>query len=333
MSMRNAKVHIFSTKMLNFSIIYSYSGRKCNMENYTEITKNYLDFCRYQKGLNSKTIKAYTIDLRQYYEFNLYSNYEWFEKSALNEYIFELHKKFKPKTAKRKIACLKAFFHYLELEEIMEINPFNKIQTKFQEPFVLPRTIPLKTIKKLLKTVYKEKDKPLSDYKKSVVLRDIAVFEIMFATGMRISEICSLKNDDVDLKNKVIRVYGKGSKERLIQIENADVINALKEYKKHSYSNTDYFFTNKLDNRLSEQSVRFMINHYVELAGIDIHITPHMFRHSFATLLLEEDVDIRYIQQLLGHSSITTTQIYTHISMKKQRNILAKKHPRNKFEI
>ncbi|MCI9146567.1 MAG: tyrosine-type recombinase/integrase [Eubacterium sp.] len=283
--------------------------------------------------LNSKTIKAYTIDLRQYYEFNLCSDYDWFEKAALSEYIYELHKQYKPKTAKRKIACLKAFFHYLELEEILEINPFNKIQTKFQEPFVLPRTIPLKTIKKLLKTIYREKDKPMSDYRKSVVLRDIAMFEIMFATGMRISEICSLKNDDIDLKNKIIRVYGKGSKERLIQIENTDVINALKEYKKHNHSSTDYFFTNKLDNRLSEQSVRFMINHYVKLAGIDIHITPHMFRHSFATLLLEEDVDIRYIQQLLGHSSITTTQIYTHISMKKQRNILAKKHPRNKLDI
>lgn len=159
------------------------------------------------------------------------------------------------------------------------------------------------------------------------------MFEIMFATGMRISEICSLKNDDVDLKNKIIRIYGKGSKERLIQIENTDVINALKDYKKHNHSKTNYFFTNKLDNRLAEQSVRFMINHYVKLAGINMHITPHMFRHSFATLLLEEDVDIRYIQQLLGHSSITTTQIYTHISMKKQRNILAKKHPRNKLDI
>lgn len=303
------------------------------MRNYTEITSEYLNFCRYQKGLNPKTIKAYTIDLRQYYEFNLCSDYNWFEKAALSEYIYELHKQYKPKTAKRKIACLKAFFHYLELEEILEINPFNKIQTKFQEPFVLPRTIPLKTIKKLLKTVYKEKDNPMSDYRKSVVLRDIAMFEMMFATGMRISEICSLKNSDVDLKNKMIRVYGKGSKERLIQIENPDVINALKEYKKHNHSKTDYFFTNKLDNRLSEQSVRFMINHYVKLAGIDMHITPHMFRHSFATLLLEEDVDIRYIQQLLGHSSITTTQIYTHISMKKQRNILAKKHPRNKLDI
>lgn len=303
------------------------------MRNYIEITNEYLNFCRYQKGLNPKTIKAYTIDLRQYYEFNLCSVYDWFEKAALSEYIYELHKQYKPKTAKRKIACLKAFFHYLELEEILEINPFNKIQTKFQEPFVLPRTIPLKTIKKLLKTVYKEKDKPMSDYRKNIILRDIAMFEIMFATGMRISEICSLKNDDIDLKNRTIRVYGKGSKERLIQIENADVINALNEYKKHNHSKTDYFFTNKLDNRLSEQSVRFMINHYVKLAGIDIHITPHMFRHSFATLLLEEDVDIRYIQQLLGHSSITTTQIYTHISMKKQRNILAKKHPRNKLDI
>lgn len=303
------------------------------MRNYTKITREYLNFCRYQKGLNPKTIKAYTIDLRQYYEFNLNSENDWFEKAALSEYIYELHKQFKPKTAKRKIACLKAFFHYLELEEILEINPFNKIQTKFQEPFALPRTIPLQTIKKLLKTVYNEKDKPMSDYQKSVVLRDIAMFEIMFATGMRISEICSLRNNDVDLKNKIICVYGKGSKERLIQIENPDVINALKEYKKHTHSKTDYFFTNKLDNRLSEQSVRFMINHYVKLAGIDIHITPHMFRHSFATLLLEEDVDIRYIQQLLGHSSITTTQIYTHISMKKQRNILAKKHPRNKLDI
>lgn len=303
------------------------------MKNYTEITNDYLNFCRYQKGLNPKTIKAYSIDLRQYYEFNLCSDNNWFEKPALNEYIYELHKQYKPKTAKRKIACLKAFFHYLELEEILEINPFNKIQTKFQEPFVLPRTIPLKTIKKLLKTVYKEKDKTMSDYRKKVVLRDVAMFEIMFATGMRISEICSLKNNDVDLKNKIIRVYGKGSKERLIQIENTDVISALKEYKNQNHSTADYFFTNKLNNRLSEQSVRFMINHYVKLAGIDMHITPHMFRHSFATLLLEEDVDIRYIQQLLGHSSITTTQIYTHISMKKQRNILAKKHPRNKLDI
>ena len=94
-----------------------------------------------------------------------------------------------------------------------------------------------------------------------------------------------------------------------------------------------FLFINRLGNRLSEQSVRNMITNYTERASISLHITPHMFRHSFATLLLEEDVDIRYIQQMLGHSSITTTQIYTHTSMNKQKNILSAKHPRNKLEI
>lgn len=94
-----------------------------------------------------------------------------------------------------------------------------------------------------------------------------------------------------------------------------------------------WFFVNRLGNRLSDQSVRNMINTYVDLAEINQHITPHMFRHSFATLLLEEDVDIRYIQQLLGHSSITTTQIYTHVTSKKQRDILTSKHPRNRIKI
>ncbi len=97
--------------------------------------------------------------------------------------------------------------------------------------------------------------------------------------------------------------------------------------------NTGYFFVNRLQHRLSEQSVRFMINKYVSIAGLSSHITPHMFRHSFATLLLEEDVDIRYIQQLLGHSSIITTQIYTHVASKKQRDILTTKHPRNKIKV
>lgn len=94
-----------------------------------------------------------------------------------------------------------------------------------------------------------------------------------------------------------------------------------------------YFFVNKLKHKLSDQSVRFMINHYAKLAGIDQHMTPHMFRHSFATLLLEQDVDIRYIQKMLGHSSISTTEIYTHVSNTKQKEILVHKHPRNLITI
>ena len=165
-------------------------------------------------------------------------------------------------------------------------------------------------------------------------MRNILILELLFATGMRISELCSLRTQQIDFHDYIIKIYGKGSKERLIQICNANVRRLIDNYIAIIESEEhEYLFINRLQNKLSEQSVRYMINDYAKNAQITQHITPHMFRHSFATLLLEEDVDIRYIQQMLGHSSITTTQIYTHTSINKQRAILAAKHPRNKFEI
>ena len=140
----------------------------------------------------------------------------------------------------------------------------------------------------------------------------------------------------MDLENHMLKIFGKGSKERIIQIENPDVLKALSNYFRafqDEIYTAGFFFVNKLKHRLSEQSVRAMINRYVNAVGYERHVTPHMFRHSFATLLLEEDVDIRYIQKILGHSSITTTQIYTHVAMAKQKEILSIKHPRNKIKI
>ena len=172
----------------------------------------------------------------------------------------------------------------------------------------------------------------ITTYQKQIYLRNIAVLELLFASGMRVSELCSLKIDDINLVNGEIRIWGKGSKERIVTIANPDVLKIIREYQlnlNRQNKSIDYLFINRKGNRLSEQSVRIIINKYTKIANINKHLTPHMFRHSFATLLLEEDVDIRYIQQILGHSSITTTQIYTHVSTKKQNDILTIKHPRN----
>lgn len=296
----------------------------------------YLNFCFHRKNLDKKTIKSYSIDLKQFENFNNQNNLDWQSKSAIESYIESLHTQFQPKSVKRKIASIKAFFHYLELEEILEINPFHKIQIKYKEPFILPKTIPLKNIETIISFAYLNYKKANTNYAKKTRLRNALILELLFATGMRISELCTLKIEQIDLTEYIIKIYGKGSKERLIQICNKNVQVLLNKYikeRKQDGSNNDYLLMNRLHNRLSEQSVRNMITNYAKQAGIPLHITPHMFRHSFATLLLEEDVDIRYIQQMLGHSSITTTQIYTHTSINKQKSILTIKHPRNNLNI
>ena len=162
------------------------------------------------------------------------------------------------------------------------------------------------------------------------------MIELLFATGMRISELCSLKINDINLQDKNILIYGKGGKERKIQIGNNDVIEALEKYKTaflEDMQGGSHFFVHQSGTPLSDQSVRRMINKYTAIASIEMHITPHMFRHTFATSLLEADVDIRYIQEMLGHSSINITEIYTHVALSKQRDILTTKHPRKDFHI
>ena len=168
------------------------------------------------------------------------------------------------------------------------------------------------------------------------VLRDVAVLELLFATGMRVSELCHLQLRDFDLATGSILVLGKGRKQRLIQVCNESVLQLMRVYRSKIETEENIpesFFINRLRKPLSDQSVRLMIKKYYLRAGITKHITPHSFRHTFATLLLEEDVDIRYIQHLLGHSSIAVTQIYTHVNQEKQRQILSDKHPRSKFEM
>lgn len=306
------------------------------MNNLHSHVSTYLEYCCTQKRLDEKTLKAYQIDLRQFFEASPSANIIGITPTILENYIASLHQNYKTRTVKRKIASLKAFFHYLEYKDIIENNPFNKIQTRFREPVILPKTIPLHTVEKFLATIYKQHQTATTAYQKRNALRDIAVIELLFATGMRISELCALKNSDVNLFDGVILIYGKGDKERRIQIGNEAVLHVLKEYKKEfltEIQNCNHFFANQSGKALSDQSVRRMINKYTSLASIDLHITPHMFRHTFATSLLEADVDIRYIQEMLGHSSINITEIYTHVTVAKQRDILTTKHPRKDFHF
>lgn len=303
------------------------------MQDLQDWISRYLLDCKYQKGLDSKTLKAYRIDLEQFSALISQSDLE-LTREGLMKYISDLHQRYKPRTVKRKIASVKAFCSYLEYEELMRENPFSRLRLKLNPPLILPRTIPLPVIEAVLTAAYQAREETRTSEQQKSVLRDIAVLELLFATGVRVSELCALQYADVRLEEGEIKIYGKGAKERFVQIANQDVLNALCHYRENyrdAIEQAGAFFVNRSRRPLSTQSVRAIVNKYCKLAGVESHITPHMFRHSFATLLLDEGVDIRYIQQLLGHSSIVTTQIYTHVTGKKQRDILSEKHPRNKI--
>lgn len=306
------------------------------MGNDEKIVEKYLDYCSDQKRLNSKTVRAYAIDLKQFKSDMPAADLLGLKSEQIEGYIQRLHNKYKPRTVKRKIASIKAFFHYLEYHEFITINPWSRIHSKFREPSTLPRIIPLGNVQKILVCIYRQIYDGKTAYRRRNAIRDAAVCELLFATGLRIFELCSLKPKDVDLSEGIVFVNGKGVKERIIQIGNDQVRKSLENYLNiYAYEITqcNRFFVNQNGRPFSDQSVRRMLNYYTGLIGIEQHITPHMWRHTFATSLLEADVDIRYIQEMLGHSSIHTTEIYTHVSMSKQKDILCNKHPRNHFII
>lgn len=306
------------------------------MKTMDEAIQEYLFFCTNQRRLDEKTIRAYTNDLLQFRAFCQEGSL-MVPRKTLESYVIGLHQKYKQKTVKRKIASLKAFYNYLEMEEKIDANPLRRIRMDFREEKVLPRTIPAVQVERLLTFMYSlQNDKDLTPWQRKNVERDLAVVELLFATGLRISELCHLRPDRVDLEQGILCIRGKGSKERYIQIANTAVLHQVKKYRAHwrkEIQTEQFFFLNRYGKRYSEQSARKMIKKYARQAGICLNITPHMFRHTFATLLLEEDVDIRYIQKMLGHSSILTTQIYTEVASRKQMEILKTKHPRNRMRV
>lgn len=297
--------------------------------------------CEYEKKLSHLTLKAYKIDLEQFKNFIRlnFGDIQIHEIKKLNIKAYIQHlSKHKAKTIKRKLATIKAMFNFLEFEEELDINPFRKIRINIKEPKNLPVVLSLKEVELILKSVY-EKINNIANrdsYLYKQTIRDIAVIELLFATGVRVSKLCSLKIVNISNGFSNILVNGKGNKQRFIEISSPETQDILKKYYyffKESIYSTGYFFINRIGVRLSEQSVRFTIKKYCKDIILGKIVTPHVFRHTFATLLLEEDVDIRYIQNLLGHSSINITQIYTHVSTKKQKDIILSKHPRKNIHF
>lgn len=295
-----------------------------NVQNAIE---KYLTQCAKIKKLEPLTLKAYSIDLKQFDSFakNYTNILAQLDKAIVSHYIDFISSKYTAKSLKRKVASLKAFFNYLEFEDIIVVTPFRKIKINIKEPRRIPKALTLFDMEKLLSHLYINKH--------PVLIRNKAVFELLFSTGIRISELCNINLSDINIEAQTISIKGKGNKERIAFISDIYTMTALKNYiAERPNINSPYLFINRLGNKLSTQSVRF----FIEALGKTVlkkHITPHMIRHTFATLLLEEGVDITYIKSFLGHSSISTTQIYAASTTYKQRQILTAFHPRNRINI
>lgn len=303
-----------------------------------EAIASFLFHCQYEKNLSPRTLAAYDTDLRQFVAATpapAADDVSLLGKSELRPYIQRLFEPYSEKTVKRKVATLKAFFGYLERDGTIDFTPFRKMEVKIREAKRLPRTLPLQEVERLLQHLYAVRNAgPQSGIGAFVLLRDTAVVETIFATGARVSEVCHLRLEDVDLTDGWVRILGKGAKERVVQICDQEVVAAMEAYcaaRKVVEPRESYFFLNRHGRRLSEQSVRALLRSHASRAGVDGPVRPHLLRHSVATLLLEEGVDIRHIQHLLGHSSIATTQIYTHVSARNQREVLSSKHPRRRL--
>lgn len=304
-----------------------------------EAISAFFQHCRLERGLSELTLNAYQLDLHQFSSKVDAGKYcvGSITKQDIRSYLSHLDETYKPRTIKRKIATLKAFFTYLEHEEAIESSPFRKLRLRLEREKALPRVITAKAISQMLSSAYENQQYALPNSQKlKEAARDIAVLETLYSTGVRVSELCKLRLKDVDLHNKHLFVFGKGKRERVVPLCDTMAVGALQRYYNmfsESLELNNPFFLNRLLKPLSDQSVRSIVKKYQRQASIPETITPHMFRHTIATQLLENGVDIRNIQTLLGHSSLAVTEIYTHVSLSAQREALDKKHPRKNLEV
>jgi integrase/recombinase XerD len=304
------------------------------MQSLSDSIHAFLNHCEFERNFSHHTVKAYRLDLSQFRRFAVRQSkadaVAQIDRALIREYTRTLHH-YKPRTQRRKLATLKSLFGFLEREGVLESNPARNLRLDIRLGRLLPRTVSLSTLQAFFRELYANRDRRIGQARCSArAVRDIALFELMFSSGMRVSEISNLRIATVDLERGAVLVRGKGNKERLIPICDDQVRSALVAHvaaQGPSQNANGFFFTNRFGRRLSEQSIRLALKRHAGAAGLE-NITPHVFRHTVATMLLEQGVDLRFIQTFLGHSSIVTTTIYAHVNDKSQRDVLTLRHPR-----
>jgi len=300
-----------------------------------KLIHSYIEYIGAERGYSGHTIRNYESDLRQFSKFVVAKKVvakgdpgiELVDYNLIRSYLGQLFNTCKRTTIARKLSTLKSFFSYLELRGLASINPAVDITTPKQEKRI-PTYLPIDDMFALLEQPDREKE---------LGLRDLAILELLYSSGLRVSELVTLDIEKLDITSRLVRVSGKGGKERLLPVgRKATVVikkyleNTEKARKKAGYS-TMYgpLFLNYRGGRLSVRSVDRLVKRYSRQCGITAEISPHSIRHTFATHLLDGGADLRSIQELLGHVSLSTTQKYTHVSMDKLMEVYDKSHPRS----
>ena len=298
------------------------------MTNLTEQVEDYLRYSQVERGLSNNTITAYRQDLTSFICFLQKENLTSWPTQAVDIDAFLAEQRDQKKATSsisRLITSLRKFYQWLVRQNIQKLNPMLEIDSP-KKRRTLPVALTVNEVNNLL-------EQP--DTKKKLGLRDRALLETLYATGIRVSELINLKFTDLHEELKLVKVFGKGSKERLIPISEVALswIDSYKEKVRDPLilkigKNTDFVFLNSRGSSLTRQAVWQIIKHYCKMAGIQKNVTPHTLRHTFATHLLENGADLRVVQEILGHSDISTTQIYTNLSQKHILQVYEKTHPR-----
>ncbi len=284
--------------------------------------KKFANYIKIEKNYSSHTLRGYTADLLELSEFLGDKETGDIDHLDIRRFLGELrHRNCSKRTIVRKLAAIRSFFRFLFREKLVDANPADGVFTPKVEKR-LPEFLDPKVTIKLITS-------PVKDNLFGV--RDRAILEVLYSTGIRVSELVGLDFDTVDLIAGVVKVRGKGKKERIAML-GEEAQTAARAYvgerKRAGKKTFGPFFINKCDGRLSDRSVRRLVSKYVSLCAIEKNISPHSLRHSFATHMLNNGADLRSVQELLGHKNLSTTQIYTHLSTKRIKEIYAKAHPR-----